>query len=85
MKKLAVKEAETHFRELMDKVQREPVSIEKHGRPVAVIMSMKEYKAIEKIKLERLRTHLAEGEAQLDRGEGTDGESFFEEILNENA
>jgi len=84
MKKLAAREAKTHFGELMDTVQREPVSIEKHGRPVAVIMSMQEYKTIEKMKLERLRAHLAEGEAQLDRGEGTDGETFFEEILNEN-
>jgi len=68
----------------MDTVQREPVSIEKHGRPVAVIMSMQEYKTIEKMKLEQLRAHLAEGEAQLDRGEGTDGETFFDEVLNEN-
>lgn len=84
MKKLAAREAKTHFGELMDTVQREPVSIEKHGRPVAVIMSMQEYKAIEKMKLERLRAHLAEGEAQLDSGEGSDGETFFNEILNEN-
>lgn len=84
MKSLAAREAKTHFGELMDTVQREPVSIEKHGRPVAVIMSMQEYKTIEDMKLERLRAHLAEGEAQLDRGEGSDGETFFNEILNEN-
>lgn len=83
MKKLAAREAKTHFGELMDTVQREPVSIEKHGRPVAVIMSMQEYKAIEVMKLELLRAHLTKGETQLDRGEGTDGETFFNEILNE--
>lgn len=85
MKKLAAREAKTHFGELMDTVQREPVSIEKHGRPVAVIMSMEEYKTIEEMKLERLRAHLSEGEIQLDRGEGEDGETFFQEILNGNS
>jgi len=32
-------------------------------------------------KLQKLREKLAVGEAQLDRGEGTDGESFFKGLL----
>ena len=39
MKSIAAKEAKVHFGELIDSAQREPVSIEKYGRPVAVIMS----------------------------------------------
>ena len=70
MQSIAAKEAKTHFGELIDKAQREPVSIEKYGRPVAVIMSSEEYR---QIKLERLRARLAIGEVQLDRGEGIDG------------
>jgi len=66
MKAIAAKEAKNNFGEMMDTVQREPVTIEKHGRPVAVIMSARDY---EQIKLERLRAKLAIGEAQLDRGE----------------
>lgn len=66
MKAIAAKEAKNNFGEMMDTVQREPVTIEKHGRPVAVVISAKEY---EQIKLERLRAKLAVGEAQLDRGE----------------
>lgn len=77
MQTMAAKEAKTHFGELIDKAQREPVSIEKYGRPVAVIMSSEEYK---QIKLERLRARLAIGELQLDRGEGTDGRTFFKEL-----
>ena len=77
MKAITAKDAKNRFGELMDTVQREPVSIEKHGRPVAVVLSEVEY---EKMKLERLRAMLAVGEAQLDRGEGTDGEEFFEEL-----
>ena len=77
MKAITAKDAKNRFGELMDTVQREPVSIEKHGRPVAVVLSEVEYA---KMKLERLRAILAVGEAQLDRGEGIDGKEFFEEL-----
>ncbi|VAW71590.1 hypothetical protein MNBD_GAMMA12-70 [hydrothermal vent metagenome] len=66
MRSIAAKEAKNNFGELMDTAQREPVTIERRGRAVAVIMSATEY---EKIKLERLRAKLAIGEAQADRGE----------------
>ena len=77
MKAITAKDAKNRFGELMDTVQREPVTIKKHGRPVAVVLSKVEY---EKMKLERLRAMLAVGEAQLDRGEGIDGKEFFEEM-----
>lgn len=65
---------------MLDTAQREPLTIEKHGRAVAVIMSVQEY---QQMKLERLRAKLAAGEEQLDRGEGVEGETFFAELLNE--
>ena len=77
MKTVTAKDAKNRFGELMDTVQREPVSIEKHGRPVAVVLSEVAY---EKMKLEYLQAMLAVGEAQLDRGEGIDGEEFFTEL-----
>jgi len=79
MKAIAAKEAKNNFGEMMDTVQREPITIEKHGRPVAVIMSAREYKAL---KLERLQAEVKKGTDELDRGEGTDGEVFFKEILD---
>ena len=77
MKAVSAKDAKNRFGELMDTVQREPVSIEKHGRPVAVVLSEVAY---EKMKLEHLEAMLAVGEAQLDRGEGIDGKEFFEKL-----
>ena len=77
MKAVTAKDAKNRFGELMDTVQREPVSIEKHGRPVAVVLSEVAY---EKMKLEHLQAMLAVGEAQLNRGEGTDGKEFFEKL-----
>ncbi|PTR10846.1 prevent-host-death family protein [Nitrosospira sp. Nsp5] len=80
MKAIAAKDAKNNFGEMLDTVQREPLSIEKHGRAVAVVMSAQAYR---QMKLERLRAKLAIGEGQLDRGEGVDGEIFFAELLNE--
>jgi prevent-host-death family protein len=80
MQSIAAKEAKVHFGELMDTVQREPVSIKKYGRPVAVIMSAEEYK---QIKLERLRARLSIGEVQMDRGNAMDGRTFFQELSQE--
>ena len=77
MKSIAAKEAKIHFGELIDNAQREPVTIEKYGRPVAVIMSSEEYR---QIKIERLRARLETGEVQLDRGEGLDGRTFFKDL-----
>jgi len=80
MQSIAAKEAKTHFGELMDTVQREPVSIKKYGRPVAVMMSAEEYK---QFKLERLRARLSIGEIQLDSGNAMDGRIFFQELRQE--
>ena len=57
MENIAAREAKIHFGELLDTAQREPVTIEKYGRPVAVIMSSHEY---EELKLARLRSALKE-------------------------
>ncbi|HMN15735.1 MAG TPA: type II toxin-antitoxin system Phd/YefM family antitoxin [Bellilinea sp.] len=80
MKAIAARDAKNKFGEMLDTVQREPLTIEKHGRAVAVIMSAQEY---QQMKLERLRAKLAMGEKQLDKGEGVEGEAFFAELLNE--
>ena len=77
MQSIAAKEAKTHFGELIDKAQHEPISIERYGRPIAVIMSSEDYK---QIKLERLRAKLAIGEAQLDKGDAIDGSTFFHKL-----
>ena len=47
MTTLATREAKRHFGRLIDTSQREPVTIEKHGRPVAVVLSKHEYDRIQ--------------------------------------
>jgi prevent-host-death family protein len=38
--------AKNNFGELLDAAQRKPVAIEKHGRPIAYVVSAKEMEAI---------------------------------------
>lgn len=79
MKTYSAKDARQNFGELMETVQREPVSIEKHGRPVAVMISEVEY---EEMKLQWLREKLAFSAAQADRGEFAE-DSSLEGLLAE--
>ncbi len=68
MKAMAAREAKNQFGRLMDAAQREPVTIEKHGRAVAVMMSVEEYK---QIKLGRLQSEVRAGLVQLETDEST--------------
>jgi len=68
MKAIAARDAKNRFGTLMDSAQREPIAIEKHGRPVAVLMSVEEYKMM---KVNRLQSEVQAGVEQLGGGEST--------------
>ncbi|MEE8392766.1 MAG: type II toxin-antitoxin system Phd/YefM family antitoxin [Rhodospirillales bacterium] len=72
MRTMTANEAKKHFGELLDTARREPVSIRKHGRPVAVMLSAEDYDELERIKHEHLKAEVRIGLDQLDRGEGVE-------------
>lgn len=80
MTTMSANTAKSHFGELLDIARREPVTIEKHGRPVVVVLSTEEYEELEAIKLSRLRSEIDAGLDALRR------EDFIEldqdELLN---
>ena len=61
MKQMTATEAAKGFGQLVDEAQAEPITIEKNGRPVAVIYSYREAQEIEALKLAELRRFVAEG------------------------
>jgi prevent-host-death family protein len=61
MKQITATEAAKGFGQLVDEAQAEPITIEKNGRPVAVIYSYREAQEIEALKLAELRRFVAEG------------------------
>lgn len=83
MKKIASTKAKSNFGELLDTAQREPVTIEKQGRPVAVVVSIEDYKASERLKIEALERDLQVGIDELDAGKGIDADEVFTELLSE--
>ena len=48
METIAAREAKNGFGRLLDTSQREPVVIEKNGRPVAVVVSMHAFEALQR-------------------------------------
>jgi prevent-host-death family protein len=84
MRTMSAKDAKNRFGELLMDAQREPVVIEKNGKPVAVVRSYEEWQEIERLKLEWLRAAVAEADAAVARGEVEDLTSeLLEELLRE--
>lgn len=46
MKSVSAKDAKNEFGRLIDTARAEPVTIEKHGRPVVVVLSVEEYQRL---------------------------------------
>ncbi len=61
MQNISAHEAKAGFGKLLDTARREAVTIEKHGRAVAVVISKEEFDDIEAMKLELLRSEVEKG------------------------
>jgi prevent-host-death family protein len=72
MQNMSAHDAKARFGQLLDTARREPVTIERHGRPVAVMLSKEEYDELNDIKLRQLRAEIDAGLADLERGAYTD-------------
>jgi len=80
MNSLSANEAKTQFGDLLLKAQREPVQINKNGKPVAVVVSMNEYEAMVELKLRLLQSRAIQAKADIKAGNTIDGESFFNDL-----
>ncbi|MEQ9334651.1 type II toxin-antitoxin system Phd/YefM family antitoxin [Thalassobaculum sp.] len=77
MRKVAALEAKNRFGELLNAAQREPVTIEKHGKAVAVVLSTEDYQDFEALKLARLRGEIQTGLDDIAAGRIVDLETAF--------
>jgi prevent-host-death family protein len=68
MRTMSAKDAKNHFGELLLEAQKAPVTIEKNGKPVAVVYSFEDHHHIERAKLEWLKARIAEGIADIEAG-----------------
>lgn len=81
MESLSANEAKTHFGDLLLKVQREPVQINRNGKAVAVVISIDDYLNIEAVKMQRLQDRVSQAKTAIATGHTIDGQTFFEDLL----
>lgn len=53
MQRLSAKDAKYNFGRLIDTARAEPVTVEKHGRAVVVVLAVEEYERLKAIESER--------------------------------
>lgn len=80
MDTLSANEAKAQFGDLLLKAQRAPVQITKNGRPVAVVLSFKEYESFEALKLQTLQARAAQAKIAIEAGNTADGDAFFDAL-----
>ena len=76
-------DAKTNFGALLDKAQREPVTISKNGRAVAVLMSATAFEDHQRLKLELLRQEVRKGLDEVEQGHVLSAEQAFAELDKE--
>lgn len=74
---MTANEAKTHFGQLLDKAQREPVQVTRHDRVVGVMISAEDYESMRAYYADRLRQTLRES------AEGAAAAGLTEEKLAE--
>lgn len=57
MKNISAKDAKNKFGKMIDDARLEPVVIEKHGRPVAVVCSVEEFERLQALEVGQTRVH----------------------------
>ena len=70
MKTMAAKEAKNRFGQLIDDAQRQPVTVEKNGRPFVVVQSFDDFQMAQKHRMTSLRAAIEEARAEYDKGRG---------------
>ena len=77
METLSASDAKREFGEVLLKAQKEPVGINRNGKPVAVMMSALEFKELQAFKQAMLKRELEKGMASLEKGQVIEGDQVI--------
>jgi prevent-host-death family protein len=75
-------DAKKSFSDVVLKVQQEPVWITRHDKPVAVVMSSKEFQELQALKEKVLRMELEKGFDSVKAGRVVEGQDVIEQLFN---
>ncbi len=81
MQALTANDAKTQFGDMLLKAQREPVQINKNGKPIAVVISMDEYQQMEEVKFTLLQERAARAKLDIENGDLVEGEQFMSNLI----
>jgi prevent-host-death family protein len=82
MRAMTANDAKTQFGDMLMKVQRAPVQINKNGKPVAVVVSVEEFEKMESMKLRLLQERASRVQEEFQQGNTVDGDAFFDALEN---
>jgi prevent-host-death family protein len=82
MESLSANDAKTHFGDLLLKVQREPVQINRNGKAVAVVLSVDDYASLETLKMNALKNRIDQVREDIMANRTTNGDHIFDDLLN---
>lgn len=82
MQTLNANEAKTNFGEMLFKVQKSPIQINKNGKPVAVVQSIDDFNETEEMKLALLKVRYEKAQEDIRNNETVDGKNLIKKILN---
>jgi prevent-host-death family protein len=80
METVTAREAKNTFGNTLIMALQSPVQITRNGKPIAVLMSMDNYRQTEELKLAALKRMVDQADRELEAGDFTDGESFMREL-----
>ncbi len=80
MEILNASDAKREFDEMLMKVQKEPVGINKNGKPVAVVLSANEYEHLDQFREDWLKTEIKKGMKSVEEGRLLDGNKVINEL-----
>lgn len=76
MQSLSANDAKTNFGKMLISAQSEPIEIVKNGTPVAVVLSTSEYKKLEELKMQLIRSRFD----NIEESDLVEGGQFFKDL-----
>ena len=82
METMNATDAKREFGEVLLKAQKEPVAINKNGKPVAVMVSAADYETLVSLHEEWLKAELQKGMDDIKAGRVSDGKDVMKRLRN---
>lgn len=82
MQSLTANEAKIHFGDLLIKAQREPIQINRNGKAIAIVLSIDDYRCLEALKIQQLKTRVKQAKSDIAAGLTVDGNECFDQIFD---